>query len=33
MLVSEFNQLLGELSATTDDFFMIQIGACDGAER
>jgi hypothetical protein len=30
--VSEFNQLLGELSATTDDFFVTQIGACDGAE-
>ena len=31
--VTEFNQLLGEVSATTDDFFVIQIGACDGAER
>lgn len=27
---SEFNRLLGALSATTDDFFVIQIGACDG---
>jgi FkbM family methyltransferase len=27
---SDFNRLLGELSATTDDFFVIQIGACDG---
>jgi FkbM family methyltransferase len=27
---SEFNRLLGELSSRTDDFFVIQIGACDG---
>jgi FkbM family methyltransferase len=27
---SEFNRLLGELSSRTHDFFVIQIGACDG---
>jgi FkbM family methyltransferase len=27
---SEFNRLLGKLSSRTADFFVIQIGACDG---
>ena len=27
---AEFNRVLGQLSGATDDFFVIQIGACDG---
>ena len=27
---AEFNRVLGQLSGATDDFFIIQIGACDG---